>query len=304
MWIHHLVQNTGLISTGECNMSKLSVPNPKISETPKRVAIIGGNGNMGSFFKQIFLNAGIKISITDKGIGPSIPEIAKTSDVVMLCVPIDAALDIVRELGPQMERKSLLCDVTSVKVPVMEIMLRHTSCEVVGAHPLFGPESFHEPGLKVALCPGRGRQGITWLKCLLEEQGLETILLSPEQHDRAMSIVQGLNYISTLVLGSVISRLGSEEIELLESVATKSFAGFKKRLTDMLAQPPWLFGTNLFENPFISNTLDTFEEELAMALKIIRSRNRSEFNIFFQRLRSVLLGGKNEGTVGKNKSMG
>ncbi|MGY3413004.1 prephenate dehydrogenase/arogenate dehydrogenase family protein (plasmid) [Bradyrhizobium sp. 155] len=74
--------------------------------------------------------------------------------------------------------------------------------EIVGTHPLFGPGSARNgiAGLKIALCPVRGRSVLkigAFLRCML---GLTVHIVSREEHDREAAIVQGITHLVAKVL--------------------------------------------------------------------------------------------------------
>ncbi|MEL7474348.1 MAG: prephenate dehydrogenase/arogenate dehydrogenase family protein, partial [Planctomycetota bacterium] len=78
----------------------------------------------------------------------------------MLAIPVAVFEDALATIAPVLEPGTLVVDVASVKVRPIELMLgalpQH--CRVIGAHPLFGPQTAAEVGLSgqtVAVCPAR-----------------------------------------------------------------------------------------------------------------------------------------------------
>ena len=89
----------------------------------------------------------------------------------------------------------------------MRAMLESSSASVVGTHPLFGPSVHSLQGQRVVLTPGRGDEWLAWLRTMLHARGLEMMETTPEEHDRAMSIVQVLVHFATEVLGKTLAAL-------------------------------------------------------------------------------------------------
>ena len=122
-------------------------------------------------------------------------EVACKSDIVFLCVPISQIQDVVRQIGPLVRPGTLVMDACSVKVlpcRLMETMLPK-DVEVIGAHPLFGPQSASNgiAGLKVAICPIRTTR-TKWLKDAIKSMGMEALEMTPKEHDEDMARTQSL----------------------------------------------------------------------------------------------------------------
>ncbi len=121
-------------------------------------------------------------------------EVSRCS-ILLLSVPISKIGSVLREIAPYLSRPCLVVDTCSVKefpVSQMETYLP-SHVEILGAHPLFGPDSAAEGllGKKIALCPVRTKS-LMAVKRFLEKLGLKVIVCSPEAHDRAMASTQAI----------------------------------------------------------------------------------------------------------------
>jgi prephenate dehydrogenase len=74
--------------------------------------------------------------------------------------------------------------------------------DIIATHPLFGPKSAREgvAGLKIAVCPIRGRRHLRVAAFLRKVLRLKVILTTPQVHDRDAAIVQGLTRLIAKVL--------------------------------------------------------------------------------------------------------
>jgi prephenate dehydrogenase len=131
-------------------------------------------------------------------------------DVVVFSVPIENTSEVIREVAPRAKSGALLTDLTSLKeFPVRE-MLNNSSedVSVIGMHPLFGPFTPLK-GQTVVLTPARHREEhLEFLEEVLEGEGVKTVLMSPEEHDKIMAIVQCLSHFSLVSFGVVLRKLG------------------------------------------------------------------------------------------------
>lgn len=124
--------------------------------------------------------------------------------VVVLAVPVGGMAETVAAIAPHVRPGALVLDVGSVKLRPAEIMRRGlpAHAEIAATHPLFGPQSARSgiAGLKIAICPVRGRQCFRLAAFLRRRLGLSVIFTTPEAHDREAATVQGLTHLIARVL--------------------------------------------------------------------------------------------------------
>jgi prephenate dehydrogenase len=147
---------------------------------------------------------------------------AAACDIVVLAVPVDQLHDTIADLRPHLKPGVVVLDVGSVKLGPVETMraLLPDHVEIIGTHPLFGPQSARNgiKGLKIALCPIRGeswRRIAAFLRRMLE---LDVIVTTPDAHDRDMALVQGLTHLVAKILvrmEPMPNRLTTRSFELL-----------------------------------------------------------------------------------------
>ncbi len=139
-----------------------------------------------------------------KGLVPAeIPEIG-ACDLVILAVPVGAVPSALAALSPHLRAGAVVLDVGSVKIgPALAMQAglpEHV--EIVGTHPLFGPQSARHciRRLKIAICPIRGRSAARIAAFLRRVLGLDVILTTPDAHDREVALVQGLTHLIAKIL--------------------------------------------------------------------------------------------------------
>ncbi|CAH1656346.1 Prephenate dehydrogenase [Hyphomicrobiales bacterium] len=124
--------------------------------------------------------------------------------IVVLATPVGALEEAVAAIAPHLGAGTLVLDVGSVKVIPAEIMTRGLpdTVDIVATHPLFGPQSARDglAGLKIAVCPIRGRRGFRVAAFLRRALGLDVIVTTPQAHDQDAAVVQGLTHLIAKVL--------------------------------------------------------------------------------------------------------
>jgi len=164
---------------------------------------------------------------------------AASRELVLLAVPIAEMPACLEAVVPYLKPGALVMDGCSVKVLPVQWMLARVPAEVevIGMHPLFGPQSGRAgvAGLSVVICPARSHR-LDLLRRFLEEMGLVVHLSTPEEHDRAMAQTQALSqYISRgLILADIQdSPLKTPAFELLHRMVGMLKPDSKELFEDM-----------------------------------------------------------------------
>lgn len=255
----------------------------------KTIAIVGGEGAMGSFFARFFAAQGHTVFLADLATTLTPEEAAERADVVLLSVPIDITETIIRRVGPHVRPESVMIDVTSLKEWPVRIMLESTGAEVVGAHPMFSPAVGAIHRQVVALCPGRGEYWLGWLRDELHAQGAEVVECSPEEHDRAMAVIQVLRHAATMAFGRALRDLG---VDLEESLRFSSpIYRLELMMTGRLfSQAPELYADLSLGNEHRAGVADALEQAVTEIARVIRSGDREAFLTEFRQIAHYFAG--------------
>ncbi|MBM4315349.1 MAG: prephenate dehydrogenase/arogenate dehydrogenase family protein [Deltaproteobacteria bacterium] len=236
------------------------------------IGIIGGTGGIGKWFASFFRKEGYSVHVTGRSEGMSFPELAKRCRAVIVSVPIAATPDTIRRVGPHLPPDSLLMDFTSLKEEPVGEMLKATSAEVVGCHPLFGPDCPSLAGQNVVLCPARGERWLGRMERLFTKSGARITVTTPEEHDRMMALIQGLTHLDTILMGLTLSESGIDQ-STLDAFSTPVFRTKRAILKKVFGPRPELYAGLLTGNPNMQGILDMYEKNLRSLKKLILNRN-------------------------------
>jgi prephenate dehydrogenase len=250
------------------------------------VGIVGGLGRMGSWFAELMERQGRTVLRSDLHTDLSPAAMTPRCDVVVIAVPISETLKVIREIGPLVSERGLLMDLTSVKRAPLEAMLACSTAQVVGLHPLLGPEAGSNSGGRVVVCRGRGESGLAWIAGMLERSGLQVVHVEAEEHDRMMGLIQGAHHFSTLALALSIGRSGFH-VSVLSQCATETFRERLERIRSMMEQPADLFGSLLMDNPAAAEFSERYLEGAGELFEMISKGDRGAFKEVFESLRGV-----------------
>lgn len=182
-----------------------------------------------------------------------LPRVA-SCPVVVLAVPVGRLRETVAQVAPHLRPGALVLDVGSVKMEPARIMAEGLPpfVDVVATHPLFGPASARDgiAGLKIAVCPLRGRSGRRAAAFLRRALGLDVILTTPEAHDREAALAQGLTHL--------IARVLVRMEPLPHRITTRSFELIREAVGLVRHDAPEVFDAITRANPYAAEVRRTF----------------------------------------------
>jgi prephenate dehydrogenase len=178
--------------------------------------------------------------------------------IVVFAVPLKSFETVLARAAPFLQTGAMCFDVCSVKMEPLRLMRAHLpeTVEIIGTHPLFGPQSGREgiDGMRVALCPVRTGKKAEIKRFLVEDLKLKVFEKSPEEHDREMAHVQALTHFVARAL---------DELHVVDSeLATVSYEELM-RAARLVSEDSWeLFQTIQQGNPFADPKRKAFIEKL------------------------------------------
>jgi prephenate dehydrogenase len=218
-----------------------------------KILIIGGTGETGRWFARFYKKHGFDVVIwgvnkkkeiaEELGVAfaDDIDSEIRSSDIVMISVPINKTEKTISDIAPKMSSGSLIMDITSIKTGPMEAMIKYTpdDVEILGSHPMFGPSIPDIRGQIVILTPVRSSKWFPIIKSLYEDNGAHIEILEALEHDRMMAVVQGLTHFAYITIGTVFKEL---EFDVARS------RRFMSPMYDIMLD---LVGRILAQNPYL-----------------------------------------------------
>ena len=178
--------------------------------------------------------------------------------IVIFAIPLKSFEVILTRAAPYLRADAMCFDVCSVKIKPLELMCAHLpeTVEIIGTHPLFGPQSGREgiAGMRVALCPLRTAKTGQIKQFLAQKLKLQVFEKSPAEHDREMAHVQALTHFVARAL---------DELHVVDSeLATVSYEELM-RAARLVSEDSWeLFQSIQQGNPFAEAKRQAFIKKL------------------------------------------
>ena len=257
-----------------------------------KMLIIGGTGETGQWFTRFFKEHGYEVTVWGSSHRIEVAEhmgvefaydldnAISESDVVVISVPIDVTPKVIAETAPKMRAGSLLMDLTSLKVKPLEMMMKYApeDVEILGTHPMFGPSIPSMHGQIVIMTPVHDRceKWFPVIRSLFEESGANIEIIGAKEHDRFVSVVQGLTHYTYITIGTTFKKLdfNVNESRRFMSPVYEIMVDFVGRILD---QNPYLYALIQMENPEVLKVHEAFSEECTILSKMVREHDMESF---------------------------
>ncbi|MDX1371419.1 MAG: prephenate dehydrogenase/arogenate dehydrogenase family protein [Nitrososphaeraceae archaeon] len=253
----------------------------------KEISIIGAGGKMGSWFIDFFShkkNITLKVFDIDPQSLKSTPNLiveytikdcVKSSDIVILCVPLKITAKMIEKCSKLMKPKSILLDISSIKnKSFKELMNINNKIVPISIHPMFGPGASILKKSKIIFIPVKNCQKeIRIVKKIFP--GFQIFEVKDvDLHDRMMGIVLGLTYFINILFIDAIKTENHNDL--------LTFGGTTFRIQSIISESilnddPHLICSLLFDNHFFQKELLKFNKRIIEYEKLIKNQNKSKF---------------------------
>lgn len=207
-------------------------------------------------------------------------EAVQNANIVIFCVPIDYMVETIKEVAPHAPEGSLLMDVCSVKTEAAEALMEYApeNVEILPCHPMFGPRVPSIERQIIVLTPIENRAN-SWLdrvKKYLTESECEIVITTPQEHDKYMSIVQGLTHFSFITLASTIRKLNIN-VKRSRSFSSPVYSLMLDMVSRVIYQNPYLYYSIQKNNKETDYARNTLINESIYLSKLIEDGKEEDF---------------------------
>jgi prephenate dehydrogenase len=233
--------------------------------------IIGGAGTFGSFYAKNFKEAGFNVSIMDHNC-ESTKKIATENclrvlekedfsgfEIVIVSVPNESAPEVIQKIGKKLDKGTLLFDFCSVKSKVVDELEKLSSeeLELASLHPMHSPRILSITNQPVICIPIKKGDKLEKIQKFFDEKGANFFFSTAEEHDKMLSIVQGLTHFSQFVSASVLKEL---EVNLKDTLkfGSPNYALFLSVIARVVLQNPELYSQIQLANPYNAKVREVF----------------------------------------------
>ena len=248
----------------------------------KRVAVIGGAGDMGRWMAKHFARMGCRVTISDVrrdraervadelGVqtAPNNVEAVSDVDATILCVPPEAVPAVVEETADHLKPGSTLVEISSVKTGIFEALRRvsERGVKTVSIHPLFGPGAPSPEGFRVVLIPVRDPEAER-REVEAMFPGAEVVEATLEEHEEAMAYTLALNYAVNTALALTLKGV---DLKRLRKLSGPTFAAQLSLSEAVTRTNPDISAAIMTRNAYTLKTLSRYVQNLKALMDAVK----------------------------------
>jgi len=248
----------------------------------KKVIIIGGKGQLGRIFVDLFSRSGYHAQALEQADWPNSPDILANASLVIVAVPIRLTAMVIQKLSG-LPKDCILADITSIKeAPLYEMMKVHAG-PVIGLHPMFGPDVTGLVKQTIIACEGRLAEQSHWLLEQFQVWGAKIYPVSAHAHDQAMSMVQVMRHFSTIAYGYHLMAEGADIAQLVE-LSSPIYRLELIMVGRLFAQNPVLYTDIIFANQDNIAMMKRFAYRFLELLEDVQLGDKEAFTKMFSQV--------------------
>ena len=230
----------------------------------------------------------LELKIVDQSLKPSN---YYYMDVIILAIPVNAALDKVIPLLDQINDNTLLIDVGSTKSMICKKLELHPKRnQFLATHPIAGtefsgPSAAYETlynGKAQILCESNKTRSdlLEWAVQWFKNMGMELQEMDPNEHDQHIAYVSHLSHISSFMLGKTVMEKEQDEKAIFD-MAGSGFAS-----TVRLAKSSPSMWTPIFEQNQ-ENILEVLEEYITNLKEFKSLMEQKDYKTVFKKIQDA-----------------
>ena len=265
--------------------------------TDRRALVIGGAGNMGSWFTGFLASQEFTVETADpagptEGLAhyPDWRESALDHDLIVVATPLAKTAEVLSELA-ELQPKGLVFDIGSLKTPLRESLgkLRDAGVRVASIHPMFGPDTELLSGRHVILVDVGSPGAIDEVESLFASTMAERVRMELDEHDRVVAFVLGLSHALNIAFFSALAESG-EEVPRLSAVSSTTFEAQLAVAERVASDNPHLYFEIQHLNAFGGEPLEALERAVRTLKGVVERGEEAAFTHLMERGREYLSG--------------
>ena len=247
---------------------------------------------MGLWFAKFLKSNGYRVIISDRDreagracsrrLGVEFADdyifVAKMSDIVLVATPTNVSNGILKQLGRELKKGTLVVEISSMKDPVRRTIsaLQENGLPVLSIHPMFGPGIKKLENRSILVVSGTHHAEAKRLLTILRRLGARMVPCSINQHDTLVSILIALPHLMNISLIETLRTLRTSLNEINKA------SGTTFKLQSLISEA--IYQEDLANEVSIladskSSVLQAYNRQVRILLNIIRTKPERISNI-------------------------
>jgi cyclohexadieny/prephenate dehydrogenase len=218
------------------------------------------------------------------------------SDLIIIATPLSSYKEIILSIKDSLKKNVILTDTGSVKKEVMKIIhnINLKNVHWIPSHPIAGTEESGPKAGQVEMFKNRwcvisptidcAEEPVKSLKALWEAIGSKVKIMTPEEHDKILSLTSHLPHA---IAYNIVRTVTSVEDKLKQEVIQYSAGGLRD-FTRIAASNPLMWRDIFLDNSEnVSKGIDSFIEKLNELKKAVNDKNGDKLYQIFNSTKEV-----------------
>ena len=218
------------------------------------------------------------------------------SDLIIIATPLSSYKEIILSIKDSLKKNAILTDTGSVKKEVMKIIHNINLKDIhwIPSHPIAGTEESGPKAGQAEMFENRwciisppkncAEQPVKRLKMLWENIGSKAKIMTPEEHDKILSLTSHLPHA---IAYNIVRTVMSVEDKLKQEVIQYSAGGLRD-FTRIAASNPLMWRDIFLDNSEnVSKGIDSFIEKLKELKKAVNDKNGDKLYQIFNSTKEV-----------------
>jgi len=248
---------------------------------------------IGYDLRPEYVKIAVEKNYIDKGTS-HLSEAIKEANIIVLATPMRVILNMIDEISSILPNKSIVMDLGSVKVPVVEKMQSlPDEIQIIGGHPMCGreksgieavdPHLFKNAPFILTPAARTSRNTIDLLSFLIQSIGARPLILEAERHDLLVAAISHLPYLiaCNLVRSAEIIALNDAE---LWDVASSGFRDTTRLAASNVEMSLDILLTN---KDRILDMTRMFQEQLASFISLLENNDEDMLRDYLSSVQNI-----------------
>ncbi|MDH3470041.1 MAG: prephenate dehydrogenase/arogenate dehydrogenase family protein [Acidimicrobiia bacterium] len=261
----------------------------------KRVMVIGGRGQMGSWFVRFLASQGFDVEVADpagalEGFShyANWQDVDLNHDIVVVAAQLRQSEEILATMA-QNPPSGLVFDIGSLKSPLRGALtaLVTAGARVTSLHPMFGPATELLSGRHVVFVDVGVPQATQQARELFASTMAIQVDMDLDSHDRLIAYVLGLSHALSIAFAAALAESG-EDAPTLAQLSSTTFDSQLEVTGRVVAENPHLYFEIQSLNDYGGESLSALSEAVGNLRKLVEAGDESAFLALMEKGREYL----------------
>jgi prephenate dehydrogenase len=213
-------------------------------------------------------------------------EAVKQSDFIYVAIPVDATIQVMKQIMDLITEKQIVADAGSTKYVLCEALSNHPMRKrFVATHPMWGTEysgpeaAVHDgfTGRSCVICEKEksDAEAVKIIENIYEKLGMNITYMNPENHDVHAAYVSHISHITSFALANTVLEKEKEE----DAIFQLAGGGFESTVR-LAKSNPAMWAPIFMQNK--ENVLDVLNEHISQLRKFKASLEKENLNYLIE----------------------